>query len=80
MEYSKFIKYNIIGGVLWISVFSLAGFFFGNIPFIKENFHYAIFAIIFLSLVPVVYEFIQNKRHPDVPGVKTKTLEKIVNE
>lgn len=79
MEYKKFITYNIIGGVLWITIFTMVGYFFGNIPFIKENFHYAVFVIIFLSLIPVLYEYIQNKRHPDVPGVASRKLRKIVN-
>ncbi len=78
MHYSKFILYNIVGGVLWVSLFTFLGFFFGNLPVIQENFHYAIFAIIGLSLVPVVYEYIQHKRSPDVPGVSTKKLRKIV--
>lgn len=80
MNYRKFIAYNIIGGVLWVNLFTWVGYFFGNIPFIKENFHYAILVIVFLSLVPVVYEYIQNKRHPDVPGVGANKLKKIVNK
>lgn len=80
MHYSTFILYNVIGGVAWVSLFTLLGFFFGNMPFIKENFHYAVFAIIGLSLVPIIYEYIQHKRNPDVPGVPTKKLEKIINK
>ena len=56
----------------------LAGYFFGNLEFVQKNFHYAIFAIIFLSLIPMVYEYVQAKRHHDVPGVSTKKLEKYV--
>ena len=77
MNYKKFIAYNIIGGVLWVTLFTLAGYFFGNIPVIQTNFHYVIFAIIILSIVPMVYEYIQHKRHPDVPGVPQKELEEI---
>jgi len=80
MHYETFLLNNLIGGAIWVSVFTLAGYFFGNMPIIKENFHYAIFAIIGLSLVPMIYEYYQNKRHPDVPGVRQKTLEKVVNE
>ena len=79
MDYRKFIAYNAIGGVIWVSLFTLAGYFFGNLPFIKENFHYVVVAIIVLSVIPMVYEYVQNKRHPNVPGVKTKKLEHIVN-
>lgn len=80
MHYSTFFLYNVIGGVAWVSLFTLAGYFFGNMPFIKDNFHYAIFAIIGLSLIPMLYEYIQHKRHPDVPGVATGTLKKVVNK
>lgn len=77
MNYTKFITYNIIGGVLWVTLFSLLGYFFGNIHIIQQNFHYAVFAIIGLSIIPIVYEYIQNKRNPDVRGVPTETLKKI---
>ncbi len=80
MDYKKFILYNIIGGTLWVTLFTMLGFIFGNIPLIKENFHYAVFGIIFLSLVPIAYEYWQHKKHPDVPGVATKKLHKITNE
>lgn len=80
MHYSTFLLYNVVGGVTWVTAFTLLGYFFGNMEFIKENFHYAVFAIIGLSLVPVVYEYIQHKRNPDVPGVATKNLEKIINK
>jgi membrane-associated protein len=80
MHYSTFITYNFIGGVAWVSLFTLLGYFFGNMPFIKHNFHYAVFAIIGLSLVPMIYEYIQAKRHPNVPGIPTKKLEKITNK
>ena len=80
MDYRKFIFYNIIGGALWITLLTMLGYLFGNMPFVKENFHYAIFAVIALSLVPIGYEYIQHKRHPDVPGVPTKTLKKILKK
>jgi len=80
MHYSTFLLYNVVGGVTWVTAFTLLGYFFGNMEFIKENFHYAVFAIIGLSLVPVIYEYIQHKRNPDVPGVATKNLGKIINK
>lgn len=80
MHYSTFITYNVVGGVLWVSLFTLLGYFFGNMEFIKHNFHYAVFAIIGLSIIPMIYEFIQAKLHPDVPGVSVKKLEKDVNK
>jgi membrane-associated protein len=56
MKYGRFIIYNIIGGIAWVSVFALAGFFFGNIPIIKNNFTFAIIGIIVISLIPLIVE------------------------
>jgi len=74
MDYKKFIIYNVAGGVLWVGLFTFAGYFFGNIPFIKENFHYVVILIIVISVVPMIYEYIQHKRHSNIPGVSTKKL------
>ena len=79
MNYKKFITYNIIGGVLWVTLFTFAGYFFGNMEFIKENFHYAVIFIIVISILPIVYEYIQHKKNPDVPSVPTKQLHEITN-
>ncbi len=62
MNYKKFIEYNIIGGVIWVCAFTLAGFFFGNIPAVKENFTIAVFVIILISIVPMIFEVIKAKR------------------
>lgn len=62
MTYWRFISYNIIGAVMWVTLFISAGYFFGNIPVVEENFTFVIFAIVFLSLVPGVITFIKNKR------------------
>jgi membrane-associated protein len=56
MTYSYFVTYNFIGGIVWVVLFTFAGYFFGNIPFMKENFEYVIIAIILLSLLPMMYE------------------------
>lgn len=66
MSYVKFVAYNIVGGVLWVLAFSLAGFFFGNIPVIKENFSLVIIGIIIVSLVPTVVEFIKHRKKPAI--------------
>lgn len=62
MTYSKFIAYNIGGGLLWTALFIFGGYFFGNLPIVKENFSLVIIAIIVLSLLPPVFEFIQSRR------------------
>ncbi|MEI7489887.1 MAG: DedA family protein [Bacteroidota bacterium] len=59
MTYIRFISFSIFGNVLWVILFSLAGYFFGNIPFIKDNFTVAILAIIFISLLPMIVAFLQ---------------------
>lgn len=66
MSYGHFISYNIIGGFLWVSLFTWAGYFFGNLPFVKANFHYVVIVIILLSLVPIVYEALSMKRSQKV--------------
>ena len=56
MSYSYFATYNIVGGITWVTLFTLLGYFFGNIPFVKKNFELVIIAIILFSVVPMVYE------------------------
>lgn len=65
MSYRHFITYNIIGGFLWVTLFTWSGYFFGNLPFIKENFHYVVVAIVLLSVAPMVYEFVRAKMKKD---------------
>jgi len=62
MTYSRFIAYNIIGGFIWIYFFIYAGFIFGNQPFVQKNFKLVILAIIILSVLPMVVEFIREWR------------------
>lgn len=62
MEYKKFAAYNITGGILWVSIMLFAGYFFGNIPFVRNNFSAVIMAIIVISLLPAVFEFIKHLR------------------
>ena len=65
MSYGKFISYNIVGGILWVSLFTLAGYFFGNLPFVKDNFSLVVIAIILISVLPAVYEFVKHRiNHP----------------
>jgi membrane-associated protein len=61
MNYSKFIVYNVVGGIVWVTMFTLLGYFFGNVPFIQKNFEYAIIAIVLLSLAPAIYEILAEK-------------------
>ncbi len=61
MTYSKFILYNIAGGILWCAVFIYGGYFFGNLPLVKDNFSIVIVVIIFISILPGIIEFLRHK-------------------
>lgn len=61
MAYGRFLSYNIIGGILWIAVCVFVGYFFGNIPIVKQNFSIVILAIIFISIMPGVVEFLRHR-------------------
>jgi len=62
MSYGKFISYNVIGGVGWVALFVFGGYFFGNIQLVKRNFSFVIFAIIIISMLPGVVEFLRQRR------------------
>jgi membrane-associated protein len=62
MTYGRFITYNVVGGVCWVILLVLGGYFFGNIPFIRQNFSLVIVAIIILSLLPGVIEFLRHRK------------------
>ncbi|MCX6245432.1 MAG: DedA family protein [Bacteroidetes bacterium] len=59
MKYPRFLSFSIIGNILWVVTFSLAGFFFGNIQYIRDHFTIVILGIIFVSLIPVIYAAIK---------------------
>ena len=59
MTYLRFISFSIFGNVLWVILFTMGGYFFGNIPVIKNNFTLAILGIIFISLLPMIIAFTQ---------------------
>src|SRR5690349_5561791 len=62
MSYSYFFSYNVFGGIVWVLLFTLLGFFFGNIPFVKKNFEFVIIAIILISVVPAIWEALKARR------------------
>lgn len=68
MTYPRFVAYNIIGGFVWIYFFTYAGYFFGNQPFVQKNFKLVILAIIILSVVPIVVEFLREWRKSRRPA------------
>lgn len=62
MSYSRYWIYNLVGAATWVGLFVSAGYFFGNLPYIKRNFHYVIIVIIIISIMPAVIEFLRERR------------------
>ncbi len=62
MHYPRFLAYNLVGAVLWVTLFVLGGYFFGNIPAVRSNFTLVILAIIALSVMPVILELLRSRR------------------
>ena len=56
MHYGNFISFNVIGGFAWVTLFLFSGYLFGNINFMKENFHYVVLVIVMISVVPIILE------------------------
>lgn len=68
MSYARFALYNVTGAVAWVWSFLLLGHQFGELPFVKKNFTYVIFAIIIVSVIPAVVEFVRARRSPAPPA------------
>ena len=62
MPYRRFAAYNVVGAIAWVTLFSYAGYFFGNLPMVQSNLHYLIVAIIFVSILPGLIEIIRHRR------------------
>ncbi len=62
MNYSRFFVYNIVGGLIWTTLFLFAGYLFGGIPIVKNNLNYVTLLIIFISLTPIIIELIKRKK------------------
>lgn len=71
MSYGRFLAYNVFGGILWVSIFLFLGYFFGNLPFVQDNFSLVVIAIILISVLPMVYEFVKDRRQARRPAVST---------
>jgi membrane-associated protein len=70
MDYRRFIMFNVIGGILWVVIFVTLGALFGNIPFVKNNFEIVTLGIVFISILPMIFEFVRSRRpkSPALPG------------
>ena len=62
MSYGYFVSYNIFGGITWVALFIFAGYFFGNIPFVRDHFSLVVIVIILISLVPMGLEAVKARR------------------
>ena len=62
MSYGHFITYNVVGGVVWVTLFTWGGYFFGNTQIVKDNFSLVVIAIILISVMPMAYEFLKERR------------------
>jgi membrane-associated protein len=65
MDYRRFITYNVVGAFLWTGIFIWLGYFFGNIPFVQENFELVIILIILISVVPMVIEYVRGRANKE---------------
>ena len=70
MTYGRFLMYNVVGGIVWVWLFTLLGFFFGNLQVVKENFALVILAIIAISLLPALFEILKARLKSTEVGVE----------
>ena len=66
MNYRSFIKYNLIGGALWVLLFLIGGFALGNLPIVKSNFSIIVIAIIIISVIPAIVTFIKERKEESI--------------
>ena len=62
MDYKVFLLFNVIGGLFWVSLFIFGGYFFGGLPFVQAHFEWVVIGIIFVSLLPPLFEYFKAKR------------------
>jgi len=62
MNYFTFLIYNVVGGIFWVAIFVFSGFYFGNIPLIKNNLMMIIILIVIISFIPAILEYIKHRR------------------
>ncbi len=79
MHYRTFLFYNVTGGILWVTSLTFAGYFFGRMPIIKENFEYVVIGIVLISLFPILIEFVKHKLAKQT-GKEKETLYQEIQE
>ncbi|MCJ7622592.1 MAG: DedA family protein [Anaerolineaceae bacterium] len=70
MRYGYFITYNIVGAFVWTFLFTFGGYYFGNLKFVADNFSVVVLAIIVISLIPPVVEFLKGRKKPEIESSK----------
>jgi len=70
MTYPRFFAYNVIGGVLWVASFTYAGYFFGNLPVIRQNLSLLIVAIVVISFLPGIVQFLRQRKAGEIDRAK----------
>ena len=65
MTYWRFIAYNIVGGIVWVAIFVFGGYYFGNQPVVRRNFSLVVVAIILISVLPILFEFVRHRMKKD---------------
>lgn len=72
MPYGYFIRWNVIGGITWVAIFCFLGYFFGNLPFVQEHFELVIVAILVVSVVPIIFEFVKARLETQKPKAEAE--------
>ncbi len=72
MSYGRFMSYNVVGGIAWVVLCSLGGYFFGNLPFVRRNFSLVILAIILVSLLPAAFEVLRARRQRRLEAARAR--------
>ncbi len=72
MGYRRFAMFNVTGAITWVTGFVVAGFLFGNLPTVKKHFQLVILAIIFLSILPGIIEYIRHRKDPSAPAEESE--------
>jgi len=67
MQYAEFFLYNVVGGIAWVAICTLAGYFFGNIPVVKEHFELVVVGIVLVSVLPFAWEVWKHRQRADRP-------------
>ena len=73
MPYGFFFRWNVIGGITWVAIFTLLGYFFGNIPFVQQNFELVIVAIVIISVIPAIVEVLKARKELREPKMDTES-------